>query len=263
MVSPTINEISGVDHPAHLTEGWLMMKDASPETALLLARAEAIAKGLDPTSVTLPGNTETHKGSVSTMPITDEVRATLAPEVQEYMKSLEDSAATATITKSIAAAADLSAAEFEKSLSSLPEPVQKSIMENQRRTIAAETMAKSLVDAAEDSKYEAMAKSLSHLPNVPATGFGSVLRKAAESNPTAFDEVLKVLKASDAAIETSGLFKEIGTGAPGAANAEDSILAIAKSLVAADTTGELSLADAVSKAALDNPDLYSAHRKEN
>ena len=65
MVQPTIKEISGVDHPAHLSEGWLMMKGVSPEIALQLARAEAIAKGLDPTSVTLPSSTETHKGSAT------------------------------------------------------------------------------------------------------------------------------------------------------------------------------------------------------
>ena len=48
MVRPRIKEISGVDHPAHLTEGWLLMKDASPETAAILADAEAIAKGIAP-----------------------------------------------------------------------------------------------------------------------------------------------------------------------------------------------------------------------
>ena len=48
MVRPRIKEISGVDHPAHLTEGWLLMKDASPETAAILAQAEALAKSSAP-----------------------------------------------------------------------------------------------------------------------------------------------------------------------------------------------------------------------
>ena len=43
MVRPRIKEISGVDHPAHQTEGWLMMKSVDAESAEILAEAEAIA----------------------------------------------------------------------------------------------------------------------------------------------------------------------------------------------------------------------------
>lgn len=262
MVEPTIKELSGVDHPAHLTEGWLMMKGASPEVSLMLARAEAIAKGLDPASVTLPVTPATNR---SEMNLTDEQRAAMSPEAQTYVKSLEDAAtaaATAAANAVSKSAEDLSAEEFEKSLASLPEPVRKSIAETQRRAADAEKIAKSLYDERETNRFEAMAKELVHLPGVDTvTGtFATTMRKAAESNPAAFDEVFKVLKAADGAIALSDTYGEIGTAVIGSGTAASSIEAIAKGLQ--DKDPDLSYPEAMVKAAESHPELYAQHRKE-
>lgn len=234
-----------------------MMKDASPETALLLAQAEAIAKGIDPTSVTLE-DLDPSKGSSAMPSLTDEVRAALPPEVQEHIKSLE-TAASAAVTKAVESADDLDAAEFEKALAGLPEPVRKAMQENQARTVRAEAMAKALHDKDQNAEFGAFAKSLDFLPGVNAES-ASTFRKAAESNPTAWVEIAKTLTGANEAMKVSGLFKEIGTSAPGSATGEQGIEAIAKALVG--TNPALSYAEAVAQAAQDNPELYAAHRKE-
>lgn len=256
MVQPKINEVSGVDHPAHLTEGWLMMKDASPETVQLLIEAEAIAKGVDPT--TLTRSTETHTGSENMATLTEEQRAALPADVAGYVKSLEDDAAAnaaAAITKSVE---DTDAAAFEKSVASLPEPVRKAVIQQQKDLAEQRAITKSLFDASENTRFEAMAKELYHLPGVgPDGAFAQVMRKAADSNPAAFESIFTVLKGADAAMKESGFFKEIGTAAVGEGSGEDKITAMAKQRVAADTTGALTFAKAVTDVAMEHPELYA------
>jgi hypothetical protein len=262
MVQPTIAELSGVDHPAHLTEGWLVLKDASPATAKLLRDAELIAKGIDPSTVRDP------QGSDKTMPLTDEQRAALAPEAAAYIKSLENAATATSVTKSAAAASDHDQEAFEKAIAGLPEASREMFRKQQRETADAKAMAKGLYDAAQDTHFENMAKSLVHLPGVDTEGannFAKSLRKSAESNPAAFEDVFRVLKAADSAIEQSGFYKEIGTGAAGAGSGSDALMAIAKSKFekAKGTDKEITLAEAVTEAAVENPDLYATHTKEN
>lgn len=264
MVEPTLTELSGVDHPAHLTEGWLMMKGASPEIAQMLANAELIAKGIDPASVTSPVPNATLRSGSMADGLDDTIRAALPDEVQTYIKSLEDDAAAVTTSTAITKSAeDLDAEEFEKSLAGLPEGVRKSISTMQRETAAAKAMAKSLHDAAEDTRFEDMAKQLTNLPGVDDKGgeFASVMRKAAESNPAAFDGIFKVLKAADSAIEQSNAWgAEIGSSAIGEGSAAASLEGYAKSYQAEDK--DLSYPEAMVKAAELHPELYNQHRKE-
>jgi hypothetical protein len=249
MVKPKIREVSGVDHPAHLLEGWLMMKDASPETAVLLAQAEAIAKGIDPSTLA----EETNMG------LTDEVRAALPDDVRKYIGDLESDL---TVAKAAAAAPVDDEAEFLKSLEGMAPTVKDAFLKSQRRVAEAEAVAKSLVDEREAGEFEAMAKSLVHLPKVTPSEFGPVLRKAAAStDETTFGSILDVLKAADKAIAQSGLFREIGTGHGGTTDsALGSIEAVAKSLEEADPA--LTHAEAIVKAAEQHPDLYAQHRQE-
>lgn len=240
MVAPNINEVSGVDHPAHLMEGWLAIQkssgDVSPEMAALLGRAEALSKGVDLSTLSV----DPDKGA-STMPTETETATT----------------------------AETDAAAFEKAIANLPEEVRKGLLANQRRAIEAESLAKALLDERETTRFEAIAKELIHLPGVDSNSdeqsFAKTLRSvAAGTTPDQFDGLLKVLRAADGTIAKSAAFGEIGSDSPGSApgSAGGSIEAIAKALVEADTTGELTHAAAVAKAAMDNPELYTQHRTE-
>lgn len=226
MLSPRINEVSGVDHPAHLIEGWIAMQKArggelSPEMTELLDR---VSKSTDPTKgQEMPTDTDTLD--------------------------------------------ELDGAAFEKAISGLPDEVRKGLIANQRRAIQAETLAKSLLDEREDQRFEDMAKELLHLPGVDSASdeqtFAKSLRAVSEGvEPETFDGLFKVLKAADAALATSPLFKEFGaSGGSAAGSAGSSIEAIAKELRAADP--ELSEAESIAKAATENPELYVTHRHES
>lgn len=247
MVRPRIKEISGVDHPAHLTEGWLLMKSADADTAAILAEAEAVAKGIAPATT-----------KESNMGLAPEVRSALPDDVAEYIKSLEDDVTKA---KAVRKSAKDEAKEFEKALEGMAPSVQEQFRKQQRSLAEAEAVSKALFDERETARFEEMAKSLVHLPGVTPAGFGSTLRKAADTTDAAtFDGIFSVLKAADAAIKESGLFKEIGTGHHGTSDAQASLEAIAKELQTKDNG--LTYSEAIVKAAELNPDLYAQHRQE-
>lgn len=200
MVTPAIKEVSGVDHPAHLREGWLLMKSL----------------GFDPEDMT--------KGNEM-------------PEATETDVDL-----------------------FEKSIAELPEAVRKALVAQQRQAVEDREMAKALFDEREDSKFEAVAKSLGHLPE-PSETFAKDLRALAEADPEAYARVEKTLRAAEAAIATSSLFKEVGdSGVASETSAVGQLNAIAKTMREGDAA--LTEADAFSKAVEANPHLYTQHLAE-
>ena len=290
IIEPTIEEISGVRRAANLSEGWMVMKDASPETALLLAQAEALAKGLPtPTTITPPAEG-------TKMELTKEVREAADPAVQTYLKALETRLAKAQadhgwndddgdghcdtadcdfnkdshpMTKSAdlapgATQADLERAAFEKAVTTLPPEARDFFLKQQRETAEATRIAKGLFDERESMRFEAMAKELVNLPGAPVAEVATLLRKASEGmdDDDKFAKLFQILKAADTAIHDSGLWKEIGTGAASGAGtgADDALEAFAKGLRAADPT--LSEADSIVKAAEENPELYAQYRAE-
>lgn len=198
MVTPKITEVSGVDHPAHLAEGWLLMKALGEQPADL-------NKGID-------------------MPDTEPSEADL----------------------------------FEKALADLPEPVRKALLDQQRDAAEAKAVAKALRDEREDARFEAVAKSLTHLPT--EEGFAKSLRSLAEADPDAYSVVEKALRAANAAMAGSDMFKAIGSDEAAAASALGRLEGIAKALREQDSS--LTEEQAFAKAASENPDLYNQHLAE-
>lgn len=232
MIAPTIKEVSGVDHPAHLLEGWLLIKNLTG----------------------IKSETLDNKGTAMPKQLSEEVLAALPEDVQAYVKSLEDNQAAPV------PAIDDEAEAYEKAMASLPAAVRERMAADQRKQAETENLAKSLYEERESKRFEDMAKELSHLPKV-GEGFAKSLRAAHDASPDAFTPVFEVLKAADTAIEKSALFTEIGSGiaaTPG--SAQEAVEAIAKSLQEKDP--ELSDADALVKAVESNRHLYSQHRQE-
>lgn len=230
MVSPHLSEISGVDHPAHLVEGWLLMKSA----------------GQSPKGSQMPA-------------LTKEARESLTPEARAYVESLEGTVAKAAST-------DEDAEAFEKAVAALPEPARAALLKQQREAVEATAMAKALWNEREDGRFETIAKSLSHLPTEGGTkAFAKSLREVAESvDEPVFEGILKTLRGADAALAQAGFFKEIGSSNDsegGTGSAQDQILAFAKELVKADP--DLSHAEAVEKAAFAHPELAGSLRSQS
>lgn len=230
-----IGEVSGVDHPAHMEEGWLVLKAAAnlsdEDMAEVIAEAQALAKAeqTDPASSTQPPSEEVAMG---------------------------DNTAT-----------DLS----EDMLKSLPEPVRKAILQSQEIAQSALTELRKERDQRLD--VEAIAKARADYPSIPGLipeEFGPAVRKAAEVAPEGVAEILKALASANAALAESVLLKEVGssvapaaggnasnfTNSPGTdGNAFQQVQSLAK---AALDKGEVdTIEQGVAKALTDNPSLYS------
>ncbi len=61
---------------------------------------------------------------------------------------------------------------------------------------------------------------------------GPIMKTIEEAHPREFEEIFRLLKAADAVIEKSELFREFGKSGPGESSAEAQIYAKARSLVA-------------------------------
>ncbi|MGV8174608.1 MAG: hypothetical protein ACP5OU_02785 [Methanothrix sp.] len=61
---------------------------------------------------------------------------------------------------------------------------------------------------------------------------GPIMKTIGEPHPAQFDEIFRLLKAADAVIEKSELFREFGKSGPTESSAEAQIYAKARSLVA-------------------------------
>lgn len=242
-------ETSGVDRAANLAEGWLMMKSVDPKSAELLASAEALAKGIDPSTLS---------GRTPTMSFDKEALAKSDPAAVAYIEGLEK--ALAGIGKTPALTEPTEAEILAKSLEDLPEPVRKALADGQRRAAEAEEIAKGLLVERERGEYMAKAATFAHIPGVNPAEFGETMRKAAHGDKGAVAEVFEVLAKAEAALKVSKAFVEIGSNAPAAGSAEEGLASFAKSLQ--EKNPSMSEAEAIAKAAEANPDLYRQHRGE-
>jgi len=127
------------------------------------------------------------------------------------------------------------------------------------RAERAESIAKSLQDEKILKEYVEKAGDLLHLPIEPLK-FGPVLKALGESHPKEFEEIFRVLKAADAAIEKSELFRELGKAGSGESSAEAAVYARARSIVSKD--GSLTFDEAVSKILDEDPELYERYEDE-
>jgi len=127
------------------------------------------------------------------------------------------------------------------------------------RAERAENIAKSMQDEKILKEYVVKAEDLPNLTIEPLK-FGPVLKAVGDDHPKEFEEIYRVLKAANAAIEKSEIFKEIGKSAPGETSAEAQVYAKARAMVAKD--GDLNLEDAVSKVLEDDKELYTRYEDE-
>ena len=123
----------------------------------------------------------------------------------------------------------------------------------------AKQIAKELKEEKILKEYVEKAEGLPNLAIEPIK-FGPVLKALGEGHPAEFSEIFRVLKAADAAIEKSELFKEIGKAGSGESDAEAQVYAKARGMVAKD--GELTFDEAVCKVLDDNPELYEKYEDE-
>jgi hypothetical protein len=272
-----IGEVSGVDHPAHLEEGWMVLKaaGASPEaieaveTVEALVDAVAKASYLDPELLAQVGAEvldDEHRQTLAALGTTRKAKeaidmpfdkSTLDAEALAYVEGLETQ-----VAKAAAPVVEDEATELAKALDGLPEPIRKAWEAQaealEKATKTAETERNTRLNA----EYLQKAKSLPALGAKPEE-LGATLRKLADLDADLFVEVETLLKSANelAKAGEDALFKSVGHGARiETGSAHEQLDAFAKSAIEADPS--LDYPSALSKVAGEHPDLYAQHRAE-
>lgn len=250
MVDLKAAETSGVDHPAHLAEGWAVFKAAGGDPVELMDRLKAqgievekmapaaLATMLSQSLGQLPesaqgparaliaalGGTKKEAG----MPTLEELTAQVATLTDQVAKATADATAAkaeadaATKARTEAEAALAKAKEpttppteaeaLAKAMAELPEPLRKAWEADRAAVAEAQRIATEERDARLSDVYLAKAKELGALPAKPED-LATVMRKAAELLPKeAAAELDRMLKAVDAQLRTGELYKELGSG---------------------------------------------------
>lgn len=264
MVNLTVEETSGVDHPAHLHEGWIVMKssDSGDVQAVLDAltnpRAEEESMPDNDTSTDAP-EVLAETDNVVTVESLQEALAKANEEIEALralVKSQEDTAADAEVEPS-----------QDDILKAAPESVRKMIeslaaekAEALAKAAEAEDALRKERDAAADAAAIEKVRGWSNL-SIDADTVGPALRHLSDVDADLAKAVESTLDAANAQAESAAIFAEIGKSAsPAGGDALSKMETLAKAAVEAGTasTYEQAFADV----AITNPDLYAQHLSE-
>jgi hypothetical protein len=244
MVNIDVVETSGVDHPAHLAEGWIVCKSATAQDV----------EGIFGPLVT-EGN--------ATMATNDQT----APTVEDLTKALakaeeERDAAKAELAK--AATPPEKEQTQEDVLKALPAEVrlmlEKAETEREDLRKQAEADREALNkerDARLDERAITETRTMFKSVSVDAETVGPALRRLALIDADLHKSVTEALRAADAQLETSSLFKSVGGDSAADAPAMGKLEKAATELMEKDAT--LTKPMAIAKAAEANPSYYDEY----
>ncbi len=265
MTELIIEETSGVDHPAHLHEGWLVVKASSAQSVadVLDALPEPLGESMteDPTEVTAETDSEVTLAA-------DE----MAPETEGEAKAVEEelAMAMARIAELESRIAELEGSEempMEEAADdvvalakSAPEPIRKALAEMAKAKADAENaLAKEREDRADADAIVKAREVYKHLTLDPEK-VGPALRRLAAIDADLAKSVEDALISADAQNESANIFTEVGKGYAPTGDAIQKMTSLAKAAVAEGkaATHEQALA----QVAIENPALYNDYLSE-
>jgi hypothetical protein len=241
MVKLKVVETSGVDHPAHLNEGWVVMKHQDPETtegAEVSEETEAI---------------ETTEDDLITESLV---------KAQERIAELEEALEVEKAKKKPAFLAEVEDEEDEEDMmKSVPEAVREMLNKAQGEADDARAELRKEREERRDAEFVAKAQSAWGLLPVDATEVGKAMRRLSDVDAPLAETISKALDAANAQAESANIFAEIGSaGRPDTGDAYSKVQSMAKSLVAEGKakTVEQAVVDLIS----DDPTLYQDYVAE-
>lgn len=245
MVNLNIEETSGVDHPAHLHEGWLVMKAASPD---------AVAKETKEILM---------KANESEVEKADEDK----PSYVDLMKMLEEANKRIAEMEKMKEKMPQAESEEDDMMKSAPESVrkafedmQKSVEEAQAKADAADSeLRKERDDRADAESVVKASAAYSNLGLDPEV-VGPALRRLTETNIDLAKSVEDALTSADAKVESADMFSEIGRSAHPAGSALQKAESMAKAAVADGTAATYE--QALSEAFISDSELYNSYLNE-
>jgi len=266
MVNLAIEETSGVDHPAHLHEGWLVMKSASESEVQRvldksLTKEDSTMEDMKTTEATEDKVEKTVEEELAMAQARiAELEAKLAekemkPEEEVVMAMDEDSKKPEEETMKMD-----SEKEEEEYMKSAPRSVVKMITSLKKQAEEATAELRKERVARADAQSVEKAKGWSNL-NLNAEKVGPALRRLSETDSELAKSVEEILSSVNAQAESASIFAEIGKSADfKSGNAYERMTALAKSAV--DEGVSKSMAQAIADVASKNPDLYSQYLSE-
>jgi len=278
MVRLAVDETSGVDHPAHLSEGWLVMKSANAE------EIEAVIDSLTETTITKEDSVSdestvvTEDAVVAEAPVA-EATETESPAVDKDAKIAELEAELEKAKKMPAFMSPdkmdgeseedykkrMKKMEEEKAMNKKPmekslESVEKAFAVEKARADEAVALLQKERDERADADSITKAKNWNNLP-LEAEKVGPALRRLALIDEDLTKSIEGILEAVNAQAKTSNLFAEIGKSVDSSAtDAYDRLTALAKAAVESGVAPSFEVA--MADAALANTDLYKQYLTE-
>jgi hypothetical protein len=232
LVDLQIDEASGVDHPAHLFEGWLVRKDATA------ALDEAL------TEVELPTH-DTDEGNQMDLETT----------------AIETSADEVVIEEEEVVAAEPATTVSKSDDDSTSEVVAKELADLRKALDEATAESASLREEREMEKATERVNEWRILPGVIVGDFAPVLRSLRAADPEGAAVIEGIFDGCAAALAEAGVLKELGTDLDDSStDAWDQIQGLAKSAVEAGRAQ--TIPEGVGIVATENPDLYTRYRQE-
>jgi len=265
MVNLAIEETSGVDHPAHLHEGWLVMKSAE-ESEVQRVLDESLTEEdstMEDTSTTATEEQVVNpteeltiaKARISAL----EEELAKAYQTKDKKMSKEDDEEMSEEDKKKKKMEEESSEEMDF-MKSAPESVVKMIENFRKQAEEATAELKKERDAHADAEAVEKAKSWANL-NLDAEKVGPALRRLSNVDAELAKSVEELLASVNAQAESAAIFAEIGKSADfKSGNAYERMTTLAKSAVEEGVAKsfEQALADVATK----NPDLYSQYLSE-
>lgn len=269
MTDLIIEETSGVDHPAHLHEGWLVIKASDTATVadVLNALPEPLGESMpeDGTEVTLITDSEV------ALAAEEEKAEDMEPEAKQVEEEL--AMAMARIEELEARIAELEGSESEDEMmdesveaqalalaKSAPEPVRKALEELAKAKAEAENaLAKEREDRADAEAIVKARDTFKHLSLDPAK-VGPALRRLSIIDASLAKSVEDALISADAQNESADIFIEVGKGYVPNGDAIAKITSLAKAAVAEGKAA--TEAQAFALVATENPALYNEYLTE-
>lgn len=259
MTNLLIEETSGVDHPAHLHEGWLVVKasDTATVAEVELSLPEPMEAGMSEATEQIVEQTKAeHDDESSKMD-------------DEYGKEMEEklAMAEAKIAELEARIAEMEAQQDEDEImeeaaddvvalaKSASEPLRKAVEELAKAKEEAETaLAKEREDRADAEAIVKARETFKHL-TLDAEKVGPALRRLALMDEELAKSVEDALVAADAQNESADIFTEVGKGYVPSGDAIERMNSLAKAAVAEGKAGTIE--QALAQVAVDNPSLYN------
>lgn len=238
MVKLKVEETSGVDHPAHLQEGWIVMKAKEPTMAS------------DKSKMNDEAETETDEEvdfEAMFKKMSDE-RDMYKTKYESMMKSDPEPEPSDESTE-------------ESLVKSMPEAVREMLNKARDEASSARQELRKEVDARNDREYVAKAAAWGNL-SINPSDVGPALRKMAEYDADLASSVMSALGSANAQAEAANIFAELGTTArPDSGDAYGRMTKMAKAAVA--NGDHATVEQAISALVISNPEMYEAYRQES